>query len=168
VTLEVGAAELHGCTRGADGQPVASELVARFDCCLPEIDDPVVDRHEGASIPESRPTRSLPSADLALRANGVIGLDPVLAIAPGSDDGSATAVVHRPASLDRRRMAAQTIPGEHPPRPIIWIAQSTLQEDLGCFALPRCREKEIDGLAVAVDGAERDRALRRQVRSVAA
>lgn len=55
VILEPGTAELHRCTAGADGRPVASELVARFDCCLPEIDDPVVEWHEGAYWMQIRP-----------------------------------------------------------------------------------------------------------------
>lgn len=48
VVMEPGQAELHRCTLGADGQPVGSELVARFDCRLPEIDDPIVEWHDGA------------------------------------------------------------------------------------------------------------------------
>jgi len=55
VILEPGTAELHRCTAGADGRPVASELVARFDCCLPQIDDPVVEWHEGAYWMQIRP-----------------------------------------------------------------------------------------------------------------
>lgn len=55
VIFEPGKAELHRCTLGSDGRPVGSELVARFDCCLPEIDDPTLEWHAGCYWMQIRP-----------------------------------------------------------------------------------------------------------------
>jgi hypothetical protein len=55
VILEPGIAELYRCTLGADGRPLAFELAARLSCCLPEIDDPVVEWHEDAYWMQIRP-----------------------------------------------------------------------------------------------------------------
>ena len=79
VIMEPGTAELHRCTAGADGRPVASELVARFDCCLPEIDDPVVEWHEGAYWMQIRPGM-LARVD---PATAKIREDPLCGKAPG-------------------------------------------------------------------------------------
>ena len=55
VILEPGVAELYRCTLAANGRPVASELASRFQCCLPEIDDPVVEWNGGRFWMQIRP-----------------------------------------------------------------------------------------------------------------
>jgi hypothetical protein len=79
VIFEPGEAELHRCTLGSDGRPVASELVARFRCSLPEIDNPVVEWHRRAYWMQIRPGM-LASVDAA---TAEIHEEPLCGSAPG-------------------------------------------------------------------------------------
>src|SRR4051794_26539174 len=55
---------------------------------------------------------------------------------------------------DRGRIAPQAIPGEYTRSSVVRVGQCLLQEQLGCLAITSFREVEIDGLAIAVYGAE--------------
>jgi len=79
VIMEPGTAELHRCVLGADGRPLTSEVVARFDCSLPDSYDPVVEWHEGAYWMQIR-SGMLARVDAA---TGNIREEPLCGKAPG-------------------------------------------------------------------------------------